>query len=72
MRWTVRTFLIGVSTVGLLGGLAGCIVVPPRAVVVAPAPPVEVIPVAPGPEFVWVGGWYDPYGHWHRGYYRRR
>ena len=64
---------------------------PPPAIVVAPAPPppepvviyqtdpppppVEVIPVAPGPDFIWVGGrYYHERGGWvyHRGYYDRR
>ena len=51
---------------------------PPPAVVVEPPPPpplVEVQPVSPGPEFVWVGGRYfrEHGGYvWHRGYYDRR
>ena len=53
---------------------------PPPAdgdVVVQDAPPpdqVEVQPPAPGPEFVWVGGYYGWYGgrySWHHGYWRR-
>ena len=42
----------------------------------APPPPpvVAVMPVQPGPEFVWVGGyWYPLAGHyrWHEGYWTR-
>ena len=40
-----------------------------------PPPPVmAVVPVTPGPEFVWVGGyWYPIAGHWrwHSGYWTR-
>jgi hypothetical protein len=48
--------------------------VPPPAVVVAPAPGivvvhrplpaplVERIPIAPGPDYVWIGGYYDAFG----------
>ena len=48
----------------LIGGLlllAGCIVAEPAVVQApppAPAPQAEVVPVAPGPAYVWVGG------HW--------
>ena len=50
---------------------------PPAPVVVepAPAPLVEVVPVAPGPAFFWVPGrYYRERGAWvwHRGYYDRR
>lgn len=40
---------------------------PPAEVVVTEAPPpaqVEVIPVRPGPEFVWVGGVWAWHGRW--------
>jgi hypothetical protein len=49
----------------------------PDQVVVQDAPPpplVEVQPVAPGPEFVWVNGYYGWWGGrwvWHRGYWNR-
>ena len=46
--------------------VGGCVVAPePRRVVVVGAPPppqVEVVPVAPGPEYIWLGGhwgWHD-------------
>ena len=41
----------------------------------APAAEVEVVPVAPGPEFVWVAGYHRWNGHhyvWIRGRYERR
>src|SRR5215469_7080529 len=43
----------------------------------APPPPrvVAVRPVAPGPDFVWVEGYWYPVGHhykWHNGYWTRR
>ncbi len=50
---------------------------PPGPVVVyepAPPPLVEVVPVAPGPDYFWVGGrYYREHDHWvwHRGYYDR-
>ncbi len=49
----------------------------PQVVVVDPPPPplVEVVPVAPGPDFFWVRGrYYREHGGyvWHRGYYDRR
>jgi hypothetical protein len=37
---------------------------------VPPPPPVEVIPAAPGPTFIWIGGWWAWNGgrwHWERG-----
>jgi hypothetical protein len=49
---------------------------PPPVVVDAPPPPlVEVVPVAPGPDYYWVGGrYYREHGAWiwHRGYYDHR
>jgi hypothetical protein len=71
----------------LLVGTAACTVheehrrpppPPPAPAVIyepAPPPPVEVIPVAPGPEFVWVpGGYYRDRDRWlwRHGEYRRR
>jgi len=41
---------------------------------VTPAPLVEPVYVAPGPDFVWVGGawlWYGDRWVWHRGYWHR-
>jgi hypothetical protein len=45
-------------------------------VIGAPPPPrvVAVRPVAPGPEFLWVDGYWYPVGHhyrWHAGYWTR-
>ena len=42
----------------------------------APPPPrvVAVVPVRPGPDFVWVEGYWYPVGHhykWHQGYWTR-
>ncbi len=44
---------------------------------IGPPPPprvVQVLPVAPGPDFVWVEGYWYPVGHhykWHPGYWTR-
>ena len=40
---------------------------PPETVIVSEAPPaprVEVAPAAPGPEYVWVGGYWSWQGRW--------
>ncbi|HYB70069.1 MAG TPA: YXWGXW repeat-containing protein [Candidatus Bathyarchaeia archaeon] len=63
------------STAAVALGLAGCVVAQPVVVRTPPPPPparVEVVPVAPGPGFVWVPGHWawrrDHYvwapGHW--------
>jgi len=39
-----------------------------------PPPPVYVVPAQPGPDFLWIGGyWYPEGGHylWHAGYWSR-
>jgi hypothetical protein len=63
-----RTLLIGsMATVLALVGLSGCYVragvavpAPALYVNVAPPPPrVEVFGVAPGPDYVWVGGYWN-------------
>src|ERR1051326_5421323 len=39
-----------------------------------PPPVVRVYPVQPGPEFVWIGGYWYPVAHhwrWHEGYWTR-
>jgi WXXGXW repeat (2 copies) len=65
----------------MVGSLAGCLVAPappPPDVVVQPVPPpdvVEVRPPAPGPGFIWVGGFHYWNGRryvWRRGYWQRR
>lgn len=44
---------------------------------IGPPPPprvVRLVPVSPGPDFIWVGGyWYaeGPHWRWHEGYYTR-
>jgi hypothetical protein len=46
-------------------------------IVIGPPPParvVRVVPVRPGPEFIWVEGYWYPVGHhyrWHAGYWTR-
>ena len=46
-------------------------------IVIGPPPPprvVRVLPPSPGPEFVWVEGYWYPVGHhykWHTGYWTR-
>ena len=49
--------------------LSGCVVARerPAEVVISeppPAGPVEVVPVAPGPDYVWVGGYWAWRGRW--------
>jgi len=50
---------------------------PTQVVVVrrpVPAPLVEAVPARPGPDFVWVGGYWEPRGDdwaWHRGGWSR-
>ncbi|HXN36200.1 MAG TPA: hypothetical protein VN877_08510 [Opitutaceae bacterium] len=50
---------------------------PPGEVVVdtePPPPQYEVVPVAPAPGFIWIGGYYHWYGGrwvWYRGHYER-
>jgi hypothetical protein len=48
-----------------VGGVAGS---------VPPAPPAEQVVVAPGPDYIWVGGawlWFGDRWVWHRGYWHR-
>jgi len=72
-----RRFVSGLTAVTLGVCLGGCAVapaqatlMPPEVALVAPLPPppprVEVIPVAPGPEFFWVYGHWTWVGHEHR------
>ena len=72
--------LLSVAAFCVIGGLAAC--VPPRrlgidVVYVDRAPPprrVEVIPARPGPEFVWIEGywaWASPEYVWTPGYWER-
>lgn len=50
---------------------------PTETIIVQEAPPpiqTEVIPVAPGPGFIWIGGFWGYEGHhyvWHHGHYTR-
>ena len=66
----IKKLLIGTALFAM-SGLAGCVVVPPRAayvgpVVVAPAPVVVF-----NPFFGWWGGYgYGYRGYYHHGYYR--
>ncbi len=72
-------FLHGLAIAALL--LGGCVVRvpgPPVGVVYAPVPPpaprTEIIGVAPGPEYFWVGGHYYWSGGvyaWRPGYWER-
>jgi hypothetical protein len=81
------TAVAGMSLAGLNGSIVR---EEPAPVVVSPAPPppggdvvvqdapppdqVEVIPPAPDPTFVWVGGFWGWGGgryYWHRGYWNR-
>ena len=56
---------------------AAAVYAEPGEVVVADAPPApvaEVVGVAPGPGFIWIGGYYHWYGGrwvWYRGHYER-
>ncbi len=80
--WFVRTALLSAA----LTLLSGCIVERPRArvyyaepapIIVTQAPPsplYEQVPVAPGPDFVWIAGHWHWNGNrwvWNRGYYAR-
>ena len=68
--------LIGLFGAVTVAALSGCVVVPPRAVVVAPSAGVYVAPTyaSPGvgwawefhPQFGW--GWHHPEHGWHRGW----
>lgn len=71
--------LIRITVLGALL-LAGASVSGAQVVVgirIGPPPPprvVRVLPARPGPEFVWVGGYWYPVGHryrWHAGYWTR-
>jgi hypothetical protein len=86
---TKKKLLTGAILAGLgLSGLSGCVI--REQVVAAPPPPpggevvvatddpppdvVEVRPIAPGPDYVWIGGFYAWRGGryvWQRGYWGR-
>jgi hypothetical protein len=87
----VRTLVICAGALSVVGWLEGCVVReepvrrrvvvvdPGPAVVAEPPPPgyVEVVPAAPGPDYVWApGAWVVVEGRreWHPGhyYYHRR
>jgi hypothetical protein len=68
MRST-RTFLALGLAAALIGGTS-CVVrerYPVSGTVVMESPPVdrvEVVGVAPGPDFIWIGGWWSWNGRW--------
>ena len=74
------SFAGALLAVGLSMALVGgCVTsAPPGAVFVAAAPPpaeIEVIGVAPGPDYVWIRGYHTWSGHgyvWNRGRWERR
>lgn len=62
-----RIRVAAVAAILAASGLGGCVVVPaesygyadgPTVAVAPPAPQVEVVGVAPGPGYFWVGGWW--------------
>ena len=57
------TLILLTAAIAALPLLPGCYVPPPRGVVYAtyapPAEQVEVIGVAPGPDYVWIGGHHE-------------
>lgn len=66
---TKKFFLLGVF--GLLFS-AGTLVAQTVVRIAPPPPPREVVPVAPGPRYVWVSGYYRYKGHayvWVPGHY---
>jgi WXXGXW repeat (2 copies) len=76
---TLSRKLAGAGAAVLLGAtLAGCVMVPTRhgyVAVAPPAPRVEVVGVAPGPGYFWVGGhwgWYGGRHVWRDGYWEQR
>lgn len=73
MRNFIRTFLIAGLLLGC-GSMAKAQVSLGIRIGPAPAVRVEHRPARPGPEYVWVGGyWYPASGHyvWHSGYWSR-
>lgn len=62
----IATLLVGGSAYGQVA--IGIRIGPP------PPPRVVAVPVSPGPEFLWVQGYWYPVGHhykWHAGYWSR-
>ena len=57
--------------------LAGSALVAQVSIIIGPPPPprvIRVLPPSPGPEFVWVDGYWYPVGshyEWHAGYWTR-
>src|SRR6516162_3836950 len=69
---TVKLSLAGLVIGLLVCVLSSCATPPdpagtPEVVVVPsapPPPPVEVVPAAPGPEYIWVDGYWGWHGRW--------
>jgi len=63
-QWSSLALALGIA--GVVA--TGCVVAPePRGMVVSEAPPppqVEIVPVAPGPGFIWVEGHWGWRGRW--------
>ncbi len=74
MRIFMRTTLIAAMLLAS-GSLFGAEI--SVGIIIGPPPPpyvVHVLPPRPGPEFVWVDGYWYPVGKhykWHKGYYSR-
>jgi len=69
---SLRGLKTGIGTILLAATmLGGCVVAPapgyygPVVAVAPPAPPVEVVGVAPGPGYVWFGGYWNWVGGRH-------
>jgi hypothetical protein len=75
VRNFVRTFLL--LAVVLLAGASASQAQVSLGIRIGPPPrprEVRLVPRSPGPEFVWVGGYWYPNGHhykWHDGYWTR-
>jgi hypothetical protein len=80
-----KVLLVSIATLGLAASFNGCSCQvesgPPVETAYeteAPPPPPpeqEVVPVSPGPDYVWIGGFHRWNGHgyvWVRGHYDRR
>ena len=75
MKIFMRTTLIGAMLLASGRSVLGAEI--SVGITIGPPPPpyvVHVLPARPGPEFVWVDGYWYPVGKhykWHKGYYTR-
>lgn len=73
MKTFIRTTLLASLFLASMSALAAQVSIGIQ--IGAPPPPrVVVVPASPGPEFIWVEGYWYPVGHhykWHSGYWTR-